>query len=91
MDSQAWPDIWEHIKKWKTAIETSGERKPRDHRNKSTDTEIVTIKLEKFKNSWKLSYGNQNKISAEGWKVEKKLEIKNIEFKNKEIGRSIQE
>lgn len=48
------------------------------------------MKLEKFKYSWKLSYGNQNKISAEGWKVDKKLEIKNIEFKNKEIGRSIQ-
>ena len=53
--------------------------------------EIYTVRLEKFKNAWKLSYGNENKISAEGWKVEKKLEIKNIEFKTKEIGRSMQE
>ena len=49
------------------------------------------MRLEKFKNAWKLSYGNENKISAEGWKVEKKLEIKNIEFKTKEIGRSMQQ
>jgi len=53
--------------------------------------EISTMRLEKFKNAWKLSYGNENKISAEGWNVEKKSEIKNIEFKTKEIGRSMQE
>lgn len=39
IDSQGWLDLWGLIHKWKTPIQTNGEKGPRGHRNNSVNIE----------------------------------------------------